>query len=83
MRFTSHADTVSSQSCRNHRIFTAVLPQSLFGIHRDNGSIYVAAPLDRETAEEVTLTVFAQDVNAQAPAKQNNTGETRYLVEFG
>ena len=49
--------------------------QSLFGIHSHNGSVYVTSELDREIVEEITLTVFVQDVNAQVPPKQNNTGE--------
>ena len=33
------------------------------------------ARLDRETVEEVTVTVLVKDVNAQLPSQQNATGE--------
>ncbi len=48
--------------------------QGLFGVFPENGSVYVASELDRETVEEITLTLFVQDLNAEKPPLQNNTG---------
>ena len=49
--------------------------QNLFGIHPENGSIFVASELDRETVEVVVLKVFVEDLNAEEPPVQNNTGQ--------
>ncbi len=42
--------------------------------------MYVTSELDRETVEEITLTVFVEDLNAEVPSKQNDTGKqiTKY-----
>ena len=47
----------------------------LFGIHSGNGTVFVKGPLDRERVEEVTLTVFVQDLNADLPPAQTAKGE--------
>ena len=48
--------------------------QSLFDIDPETGDIYVTGSLNRETVEEITLTVFVEDINAKFPPKQNATG---------
>ena len=47
---------------------------SLFGIHSNNGTVYVKGVLNREVAEEITVVVFVEDLNAEQPRLQNATG---------
>ena len=46
-----------------------------FGIHSGNGSVYVRSHLDRELAEEITLTVVVVDKNGEDPPFQSAEGE--------
>jgi len=48
--------------------------QTLFGVDSDSGSIFVNNPLNREVVEEIAITVFVRDINAQQPPFQNATG---------
>ena len=48
--------------------------QGLFGIHADNGTLYVKSELDRETVELIVLQIFVEDLNAEEPPVQNATG---------
>ncbi|XP_053388246.1 protein dachsous-like, partial [Mercenaria mercenaria] len=44
-----------------------------FAIHSDNGSVYVNAVLDRETAQTITLTIQVNDTNAFLNIPQTDT----------
>ncbi|KAK3090257.1 hypothetical protein FSP39_010440 [Pinctada imbricata] len=46
---------------------TTIGVQDYFGIVPTNGTIYVKTPLDRETAEVITLKILVKDLNAWEP----------------
>ena len=54
-------------------ILYCCLLQSLFSIHPLTGVVSISSQLSREIVEEITVTVFVEDVNALDPPQQNTT----------
>lgn len=56
--------------------------QNYFGIHPHNGSIFINAPLDREVAKTIVLTVEVTDINAYFPNPQRALGKLSVVIVY-
>ncbi|XP_046351403.2 cadherin-23-like isoform X2 [Haliotis rufescens] len=52
-----------------------------FDVYPNNGTVYVASQLDRETAERVVIKVLVRDINAWEPVDQTATATLTVTLE--
>ncbi|XP_067673633.1 cadherin-23-like isoform X2 [Haliotis asinina] len=52
-----------------------------FDVFPNNGTVYVASPLDRESAERVVIKILVRDINAWEPVDQTATATLTVTLE--
>ncbi|XP_023930865.1 cadherin-23 [Lingula anatina] len=71
--YTYNASDLDKNSYLRYSLLESSNYQSWFGIHSNNGSVYVKNTLNRENQSDVTLTVRVEDQNAFHPRPQTAT----------
>ncbi|XP_013391551.1 cadherin-23 isoform X1 [Lingula anatina] len=71
--YTYNASDPDQNSYLRYSLLESSNYQSWFGIHSNNGSVYVNNTLNRENQSDVSLTVRVEDQNAFHPRPQNDT----------
>ena len=84
LRYSLLTDQVSGEDEDKRPVLNMDYLKTLFGIYPQNGTVYVQEELNRELVEEVTVTVFVEDLKAQEPPGQTATGLSlkRYFVSI-